>query len=176
MKPEILDTDIVIRRASNGWIVFTGSEYEPDYFIMSVYEDEETDMGECQSLKGLIQENFSMYMLTKGHGGININILPYGHNKFSDEEYAGHYMDPNLMNKVTKPCLDNKEGEASPKSKEEYYVFDEALPDCGDCTIRISRKQIIKHMRSLGPVHPDMQDQSLVNEFCFLCNSWTQRL
>jgi hypothetical protein len=89
------------------------------------------------------------------------------------------------MNKVTKPCLDNKEGEASPKSKEEYYVFDEASPKSkeeyyvfdethltgGDCTIRISRKQIIKHMRSLGPVHPDMQDQSLVNEFCFLCNA-----
>ena len=28
MKPNIEDTDIIIRRVSNGWIVFAGLEYE----------------------------------------------------------------------------------------------------------------------------------------------------
>ena len=41
MKPEIEDTDIIIRRAANGWIVFSGSEYEADHFMATVYEEDE---------------------------------------------------------------------------------------------------------------------------------------
>ncbi len=38
MKPNIEDTDIIIRRAANGWIVFAGSEYEEGCFTTKVYD------------------------------------------------------------------------------------------------------------------------------------------
>ena len=60
MKPEIEDTDIIIRRAANGWIVFSGSEYDEGHFMTSVYEDAETEWGEHEALIGLIREHFDL--------------------------------------------------------------------------------------------------------------------
>jgi hypothetical protein len=85
MKPEIEDTDIIIRRVINGWIVFTGSEYDEDHFITSVYEDTETEWGEQEALIGLIREHFSMYTRSKKQGGIKLEVREKGY-AFDEEE------------------------------------------------------------------------------------------
>jgi hypothetical protein len=65
MKPKIEDTDIIIRRAANGWIVFSGSEYEEGHFITTVYEETVSEWEEpevCEDWgerKGLILSNKS---------------------------------------------------------------------------------------------------------------------
>lgn len=84
MKPNIEDTDIIIRRVSNGWVVFTGSEYESDHFTTSVYEDDESEWGEHKALMGLIQEHFSGFTQSKKHGGIKLEVREKGYN--SEEE------------------------------------------------------------------------------------------
>ena len=86
MKPEIKDTDIIIRRAANGWIAFTGSEYEADYFMTTVYEDTGTEWGEQEALIGLIREHFSMYTQSKKQGGIKLEVREKGYAFEEDEE------------------------------------------------------------------------------------------
>ena len=86
MKPEIEDTDIIIRRAANGWIVFSGSEYEEDHFMTSVYEDAETGWGEHEALIGLIREHFNMFVQSKKRGGIKLEVREKG---YADEEENG---------------------------------------------------------------------------------------
>jgi hypothetical protein len=83
MKPNIEDTDIIIRRVSNGWIVFSGSEYEADYFITTVHEEGETEWGEHEALIGLFQGHFNDYTQSKKRGGIKLEVREKG---YSDEE------------------------------------------------------------------------------------------
>ena len=78
MKPEIEDTDIIIRRVANGWIVFTGSEYEEDHFIAMVYEESETEWGEHETLIYLLREHFSGYTQSKKRGGIKLEVRETG--------------------------------------------------------------------------------------------------
>ena len=78
MKPEIEDTDIIIRRAANGWIVFSSSEYDEDHFMTSVYEDTETEWGEQEALMHLFREHFSMYTQSKNQGGIKLEVREKG--------------------------------------------------------------------------------------------------
>ena len=86
MKPEIKDTDIIIRRAANGWIVFSGSEYEPDHFMTTVYEDAETERGEQEALMHLFREHFSGYTQSKKQGGIKLEVREKGYSFEEDEE------------------------------------------------------------------------------------------
>jgi len=85
MKPNIEDTDIIIRRAANGWVAFSGSEYESDHFITSVYEDDESEWGEHKALIGLIQEHFSDFTQSKKHGGIKLEVRENGYAFEGDE-------------------------------------------------------------------------------------------
>ena len=78
MKPEIKDTDIIIRRAANGWIVFSGSEYEADHFMTTVYEDGEP-WGEQEALIHLFREHFSMHTQSKKQGGIKLEVRVKGY-------------------------------------------------------------------------------------------------
>ncbi len=74
MKPNIEDTDIIIRRAANGWIVFAGSEYEEGCFATTVYEERETEWGEHEALINLFHEHFSGYTQSKKQGGIKLEV------------------------------------------------------------------------------------------------------
>ena len=83
MKPEIEDTDIIIRRAANGWIVFSGSEYEEGHFIVTVYEEGETEWGDHEALIHLFREHFSGQTQSKKRGGIKLEVREKG---YADEE------------------------------------------------------------------------------------------
>jgi len=85
MKPEIEYEDIIIRRAANGWIVFTGSEYEEDHFITTVYEADEP-WGEQEALIRLFREHFSGYTQSKKVGGIKLEVREKGYAFEEDEE------------------------------------------------------------------------------------------
>ena len=86
MKPEIEDTDIIIRRAANGWIVFSSSEYEADHFMATVYEEGETEWGEQEALIHLFREHFSEYTQSKKQGGIKLEVREKGYSFEEDEE------------------------------------------------------------------------------------------
>jgi hypothetical protein len=79
MKPEIEDTDIIIRRAANGWIVFSGSEYEEGHFITTVYEEDETEWAEAETLMHLFHDHFSGYTQSKKRGGIKLEVRLKGY-------------------------------------------------------------------------------------------------
>ena len=96
MKPEIEDTDIIIRRAANGWIVFSGSEYEADHFMTSVYEEGETEWGEHEALIGLFREHFDAYTQSKKRGGIKLEVREQGYAFEEDEEDEREFMDAAL--------------------------------------------------------------------------------
>ena len=103
MKPEIEDTDVIIRRAANGWIVFSGSEYEEDHFIVTVYEEGETEWGEHEALIGLFREHFDAYTQSKKMGGIKLEVRKKGYTFEEDEEedsmFAG-LSSINLLNRL----------------------------------------------------------------------------
>ena len=86
MKPEIEDTDMIIRRAANGWIVFSGSEYEEDHFMTTVYEEDETEWGKQEALIHLIQEQFCDLVQSKKRGGIKLEVREKGYSFEEDEE------------------------------------------------------------------------------------------
>jgi hypothetical protein len=93
MKPEIGDTDIIIRRAANGWIVFSGSEYEEGHFITTVYEETMTEWGEAKTLIHLLREHFSGYTQSKKRGGIKLEVREKGYALEDDEEQNNnHYV------------------------------------------------------------------------------------
>ena len=86
MKPEIEDTDIIIRRAANGWIVFSGSENEEGHFMTTVYEEGEIKWGEQEALIHLFREHFSYYVQSRKKGGIKLEVREKGYASEEDEE------------------------------------------------------------------------------------------
>ena len=96
MKPEIEDTDIIIRRAANGWIVFSGSYYEEDHFTVTVHEEDEAEWGECEALIGLFREHFDAYTQSKKMGGIKLEVRKKGYAFEEDEEDEREFMDDAL--------------------------------------------------------------------------------
>jgi hypothetical protein len=86
MKPKIEDTDIIIRRAENGWIVFSGSEYDEGHFITTVYEEDETEWAEADTLIHLLREHFSGYTQSKKLGGIKLEVREKGYAFEEDKE------------------------------------------------------------------------------------------
>jgi hypothetical protein len=79
MKPKIEDTDTIIRRVSNGWVVFSGSEYEVDHFITTVYEDGNTEWGEHEALICLLRDHFFEFSQSKNRGGMKLEVSTDGH-------------------------------------------------------------------------------------------------
>jgi hypothetical protein len=79
MKPEIEDTDIIIRRAANGWIVFSSSEYDEGHFTTTVYEEAETELGEAETLIHLFHDYFPGYIQSKNRGGIRLEVRVKGY-------------------------------------------------------------------------------------------------
>ncbi len=90
MKPNIEVTDIIIRRASNGWIVFTGSEYD-DHFIATVYEEDETEWGEHKALLDLFREHFCAFTQSKKNGGIKLEVREKGYDFEDDDDNTKWY-------------------------------------------------------------------------------------
>ncbi len=88
MKPEIEEADIIIRRAANGWIVFSGSEYEPDHFITSVYEEGDGEWGEYEALISVFQIHFDAFTQSKKQGGIKLEVREKGYT-YEEEEDEG---------------------------------------------------------------------------------------
>ena len=86
MKPKIEDTDLIIRRAANGWIVFSGSEYDEGHFIVTVHEEGETEWGEHEALMYLFREHFFGYTQSKNRGGIKLEVREKGYAFEEDEE------------------------------------------------------------------------------------------
>ena len=81
--------DIVIKRAMNGWIATTGSEYDDEITVTSVYEDPEYgEYAESNSLLYLIREQFDSYVQTKKRGGIKLEVREKGYSYEEDEEAA----------------------------------------------------------------------------------------
>jgi hypothetical protein len=87
MKPKIEDTDIIIRQAANGWIVFSGSEYEADHFMTTVYEERESEWGEHEALIHLFREHFPGYIQSKNRGGIRLEVRVKGYVE-EDEDWS----------------------------------------------------------------------------------------
>ena len=96
MKPDIEDTDIIIRRATNGWIVFLGSEYAEGHFMATVHEEDETEWGEHEALIGLFREHFDAYTQSKKHGGIKLEVREQGYAFEEEEEDEREFMDAAL--------------------------------------------------------------------------------
>ena len=96
MKPNVEDTDIIIRRVSNGWVVFSGSEYEADHFIATVHEEGETEWGEYEALVGLFREHFEDYTQSKNRAGIKLEVREKGYAFEEDEEDEREFMDAAL--------------------------------------------------------------------------------
>ena len=86
MKPNVEDTDIIIRRVSNGWLVFSGSEFEADHFLVTVYEDAETEWGEHEALISLFREHFVTLTQSKKHGGIKLEVRKLGCSDEKEDE------------------------------------------------------------------------------------------
>ena len=85
MKPKIEDTDIIIRQAANGWIVFSasgdrgiGSVYEEDHFVATLYEESYGEWGEHEALIHLFREHFFGYTQSKHRGGIKLEVRVKG--------------------------------------------------------------------------------------------------
>jgi len=88
MKPEIEDTDIIIRRAANGWIVFSGSEHEESCFITTVYEEGDTEWAEADTLIHLFHDHFPGYTQSKKLGGIKLEVREQGYAFEREQGYA----------------------------------------------------------------------------------------
>ena len=99
MKQTIEDGDIVIRRATNGWVVikrgrssklawatmgtwtpyaWPEDEAEAEETIF-VYEDDDTEWGQQEAFARLLKENFFELVQSKKRGGITLHIAEKGY-------------------------------------------------------------------------------------------------
>lgn len=78
MKPEIED-DILIRRATNGWLVQKASACEPDHFVTLVYEDDGSPKGEAEAFARMIREVFPDMVQSKKRGGVSLEVKECGY-------------------------------------------------------------------------------------------------
>ena len=78
-------TDIVIRRAKNGFIVYTSSLHDDSSFDTYVYEFENPEnqsSAEFHAFRRLILDHFPMMLQSKRTGGIVVSVHDKG---YSDE-------------------------------------------------------------------------------------------
>lgn len=79
MKPEFTEGDILIRRATNGWIVFNYSYDAPDGIQTLLYEETGMAFDEAEAFIRLIRENFFELVQSKKRGGITLQIAEQGY-------------------------------------------------------------------------------------------------
>lgn len=79
MKTKIKDDDVVIRRATNGWIAHKASVFEPEHFVTLVYEDDGSSMGEAEAFARMIREVFPDMVQSKKRGGVSLEVEEYGY-------------------------------------------------------------------------------------------------
>ncbi len=84
MKPEIEEDDVLIRRATNGWIVQKVSACEPGHFITLVYEDDDSSWGEAKAFMRMIKETFSSEVQSKKRGGVSLEVKEHGYDYNDD--------------------------------------------------------------------------------------------
>jgi hypothetical protein len=65
MKLKIEDDDVIIRRATNGWIAYKVSLFEPEHLVTLVYEDDGLPMGEAEAFARMVREVFSDMVQSK---------------------------------------------------------------------------------------------------------------
>jgi hypothetical protein len=79
MKPEFIEGDILIRRATNGWIVFSHCYDAPDGIQTLLYEESGMAFDEAEAFIRLIKENFYDILQSKKQGGVKLEIAQKGH-------------------------------------------------------------------------------------------------
>lgn len=79
LKPKPEDDDVVIRRATNGWIAHKASVFEPEHFVTLVYEDDGSHMGEAKAFIRMIREVFPDMVQSKKRGGVSLEVKEYGY-------------------------------------------------------------------------------------------------
>ena len=79
MKLEIEDDDVVIRRATNGWIAYKVSLFEPEHLVTLVYEDDGSPMGEAEAFARMIREVFPDMVQSKKRGGVSLEVKECGY-------------------------------------------------------------------------------------------------
>ena len=84
MKLEIEDDDVVIRRATNGWIAYKVSLFEPEHLVTLVYEDDGSPMGEAEAFARMTREIFPDMVQSKKRGGISLDVKEHGYNYNDD--------------------------------------------------------------------------------------------
>ena len=77
LKPE--DDDVVIRRATNGWIAHKASVFEPQHWVTLVYEDDGSSMGEAKAFIRMITEVFPDMVQSKKRGGVSLDVKEHGY-------------------------------------------------------------------------------------------------
>lgn len=79
MKPEIKEDDVLITRATNGWIVQKPSVFEPEHLVTLVYEDDGSQMGEAKAFMRMVREAFPDMIQSKKRGGVSLEVKEYGY-------------------------------------------------------------------------------------------------
>ena len=79
MKTKIKDDDVVIRRATNGWVVQRLSVFEPEHLVTLVYEDDGSHMGEAKAFARMLREVFPDMVQSKKRGGLSLDVKEYGY-------------------------------------------------------------------------------------------------
>lgn len=79
LKPE--DDDIVIRRATNGWIAHKAAVFEPEHWVTLVYEDDGSSMGEAEAFARMIREVFPDMVQSKKRGGVKLEVAEKGYDE-----------------------------------------------------------------------------------------------
>jgi len=86
VKSDLKNGELIIKRVSNGWVVYSGSGYEADHTRITVYEEGEGERGEHEALVQLIQENFIHLIQSKKRGGIKMEVRKKGWDIEYEEE------------------------------------------------------------------------------------------
>lgn len=79
MKTEFTEGDILIRRATNGWIVFSYSYDAPDGIQTLLYEETGMAFDGAVAFIRLIRENFYDIVQSKKQGGVKLEIAEKGY-------------------------------------------------------------------------------------------------
>ena len=79
MKSEIKEDDVLITRATNGWMVQKLSVFEPEHLVTLVYEDDGSHMGEAKAFARMVREVFPDMVQSKKRGGVSLEVREYGY-------------------------------------------------------------------------------------------------
>ena len=77
--PDATKFDTVIRRARNGYLVFTPSEVSDSGFDVWVYEFSEDRNAEAQAFRRLLWDHFPSMFRSKHEGGLSMELFENGY-------------------------------------------------------------------------------------------------